>query len=87
MVYLSYVCGIARNAIMLDEHKDGMTDKQFVEKFRNLIGELTEKSQETMIFEPISDEQRMLDAMDAITEQEDEDFIKQQIAERNGNQD
>ena len=41
LVYMDYMHNLARNSIFLEEHKDGLTNKQFVEKWIDLIRDFT----------------------------------------------
>lgn len=69
-VYFDYLSNIATQQVYLSEHKDGMTNKQFVEEHKKLMDEFLENLTEAPIFEPMSDEQRMKQEIDALREQE-----------------
>lgn len=68
-VYFSYLCGIVRNSIILDEHKEPLTNKQFISKFCDTIKELSSAMEEQVIIEAKSDEERMEEEINAIQEQ------------------
>lgn len=70
IVYLSYLCGIARNSIILDEHKESLTNKQFIDRFCDSLKELTSEIEEQVVIEAKTDEERMKEEIDAIQEQE-----------------
>lgn len=67
-VYFKYLSHLATQHIFLSEHKDGMTNKQFVEEHNKLMKEFLENMTEAPIFEPMSDEQRMQQEMEAMKE-------------------
>ena len=68
--FLGYVHNIACNSIFLEEHKDGLTNVQFVNKYKEMFNEMTEGITEAPIFEPLSDEQRMQQEMEVIQQEE-----------------
>lgn len=70
LVYFNYINTIATQSIILDENKDGLSNKQFLEKHRKLIEEFTKNMPENVILEPLSDEQRVKQEMEALQEQE-----------------
>ena len=69
-VYYKYLSHIATQHIFLSEHKEGMTNKQFVEEHDKLMKQFLENMQENPIFVPLSDEERMKQEMEAMQEQE-----------------
>lgn len=75
-VYFTYMNHIATQHIFLSEHKDGMTNKQFVEEHDKLMKQFLENITEAPIFEPLSDEQRMNQEMEAMKEQEIEQNVE-----------
>lgn len=82
LVYFKYIGIIATNSILLDEHKENMTNKQFVEKFISLVKEYTGDIDERVLFKALTDEERMKQEIEAIQEQEQNDAMEAQI---NGN--
>ena len=79
LVYFKYVGIIATNSILLDEHKENMTNKQFVEKFISLVKEYTGDIDERVLFKALTDEERMKQEIDAITQTEQESMMEQQL--------
>jgi len=79
LVYLDYMYTIAKNSIFLDEHKDGLTNKQFIDKLFGLINDFTKGIDEREIFVPKTDEQVMQENIDALQDEENEKVIKEQI--------
>lgn len=82
LVYFKYIGIIATNSILLDEHKENMTNKQFVEKFISLVKEYIGDIDERVLFKALSDEERIKQEIEAIQEQEQNDAMEAQI---NGN--
>lgn len=81
-VYHKYLSHIATQNIFLSEHKEGLTNKEFVEKHNELMKDLLKGLQENPIFEPLSDEDMAKKEMEALREQE----VERQIEESgNGN--
>ena len=79
LVYMDYMHNIARNSIFLDEHKDGLTNKQFIEKWFELIRDFTKGIEERKIFIAKTDEQIMQENIDAIQQDENEKVMQEQI--------
>ena len=79
LVYMDYMHNIARNAILFEEHKDGLTNKQFVEKYIGYINDFTKGIDEREIFVPKTDEQVMQENLDAIQQDENEKVLQEQI--------
>ena len=82
LVYFKYIGIIATNSILLEEHKEDVTNKQFVEQFISRIKEFTDGVDERVLFHALSDEERMKQEIEAIQEQEQNDAMEAQI---NGN--
>jgi len=78
MVYQDYLYFIARNAVLLDEHKDGLTNKQFIAKTIKKLEEFTSGIDEREIFKAMSDEQLIEENIKALQEHETENIIKEQ---------
>lgn len=78
LVYFKYINIIATNSILLDEHKDDVTNKQFVERFLALIKEFTDNVDERVLFHALSDEERVKQEIEAIQEQEANDVMEAQ---------
>lgn len=79
LVYMDYMHNIARNSIFLDEHKDGLTNKQFIDKWVELIRDFTKGMDEREIFVAKTDEQIMQENIDALQKDEEEKFMQEQI--------
>ena len=78
-VYFKYIGIIATNSILLDEHKENMTNKQFVEKFISLVKEDTGDIDERVLFKALTDEERMKQEIDAAAQNEQENIMQQQL--------
>lgn len=78
LVYFKFVCIIATNSIILAEHKEDMTNKQFADAFVKMIKELTDDVDERVLFHAMSDEERMKKEIEAIQEQESEEAMEAQ---------
>ena len=79
LVYVDYMHNIAKNAIFLDEHKDGLTNKQFIEQYVTKINEFNDGIEEKVIFEPKTDEQVMRENIEAIQANENEQHMMEQL--------
>lgn len=77
-VYFKYLNHIATQHIFLSEHKDGLTNKQFVKEHDELMDEFLKNIEESPIFEPMSDEQRVKQEMEAMQQQEAEEAVQTQ---------
>ena len=82
LVYFKYINILATNSIILEEHKEDVTNKQFVEQFISRIKEFTDGLEERVLFHKKTDEQIMQEEISAIQEQEQNDAMEAQI---NGN--
>lgn len=79
LVYMDYMHNLARNSIFLEEHKDGLTNKQFIEKWIDLIRDFTKGIEEHEIFVAKTDEQVLQENIDAIQQDENEKVMQEQI--------
>ena len=70
LVYEEYLHNIARNAVILGEKKDGLTNKQFVEMVVDNIKSYTEDMDERILFPKKTDEDVLKENIDAAMEQE-----------------
>ena len=82
LVYEDYLHNIARNAILLSEKTEDITNKQFIQKVIDNIKEFTNELEERVLFPKKTDEQVMQEEIEAIQEQEQNDAMEAQI---NGN--
>lgn len=70
LVYEEYLHNIARNAVILGEKKDGLTNKQFVDMVVDNIKSYTEDMDERILFPKKTDEDVLKENIDAAMEQE-----------------
>ena len=82
LVYEDYLHNIARNAILLSEKTEDITNKQFIQKVIDNIKEFTNELEERVLFPKKTDEQVVQEEIEAIQEQEQNDAMEAQI---NGN--
>jgi hypothetical protein len=78
LVYEDYLHNIARNAILLSEKTEDMTNKQFIQKVIDNIKEFTNELEEHVLFPKKTDEQVMQEEIVAIQEQEQNDAMEAQ---------
>lgn len=79
ITYIDYVFNIARNAIILGEHKEDMTNKQFVSELIAKIKEFTGNIDERVVFHKLTDEEFVEKEMEAMNEQETEDLMQKKL--------
>lgn len=70
LVYFKYIGIIATNSILLEEHKEDMTNKQFIDKVIKNMQEFTGHITETVILPKKTDEEIIKENIEAIQEQE-----------------
>lgn len=78
LVYFKYLGIIATNAILLEEHKEDMTNKQFVENFIENIKGFTADMHEHILFHKKSDEEVMKENIEAMAATEQEQIMEGQ---------
>jgi len=78
LVYFKYINILATNSILLEEHKEDVTNKQFVEQFISRIKEFTDNVDERVLFHALSDEERMKQEMEAVMATEQENAMEAQ---------
>lgn len=78
-VFFKYINILATNSIILEEHKEDVTNKQFVEQFISRIKEFTDNVDELILFHALSDEERMKQEIEAIQQNEQERMMEAQI--------
>lgn len=83
LVYEAYVHNIARNAVILEEKNEDMTDKQFIDKVIKNMQEFTGHNVPRVIFHKKTDEEIIKENIDAVAEQE----INETMEAQNGNKD
>lgn len=81
-VFFNYIQNIAFTSVYLEEHKDGLTDKQFIEEYNEKMKELTSEMQEYQIFKPMSDEERFKQEVEAAASFEQEEAAKEQASKK-----
>lgn len=79
LVYEDYLHNIARNAILLSEKTEDITNKQFIQKVIDNIKEFTNDLEEHVLFPKKTDEQVMQEEVAAIQEQEQNDAMEAQM--------
>ena len=70
ITYLDYVCVIAKNAIILSEKTEDMTNRAFLDKFIENVKEFTKDMTEGVIFPKKSDEEVMQENIEAVQNEE-----------------
>lgn len=78
LVYEDYIHNIARNAILLDEHKEDMTNKQFIQKVFDNMKEFTDGLTESVLFPKKTDKERIEEEIEAIQQTEQEQAMEAQ---------
>lgn len=71
-VYFDYMHNIAKQSILLDEQKEDLTEKAFVEKYIGLIKEFTANMGGTVLLPKLTDEERVKQNIDAMAKFEEE---------------
>lgn len=78
LVYERYMHNIARQSFLLDEHKEDVTNKMFVNTVLDIEKSFLENLDESVIIKGRTDEERMQEEIDAIQEQQIDDTLKEQ---------
>lgn len=78
-VYESYIHNIARNAVILQEKTEDMTNKQFLKAMFDNMNEYVETLEEDVLFEKQTDEEIMQENIEAAASLEAEDAMIQEI--------
>lgn len=79
LVYERYMHNIARQKFLLDEHKEDVTNKQFVKEILDLEKSFMEGLTEAVILKAMSDEDRANGEMEALQKMADEQALEGQI--------
>lgn len=79
LVYETYLHNIARQAVLLSEKKEDMTNKQFFEEVIKNMQNFIEGVDERVIFHKMTDEEMAHANIEAIQEQEQEQAMEAQI--------
>lgn len=78
LVYFKYMCSIATNRIIFEEHKEDVSNIQFVKRFVDLINEFTNGIDEITILHALSDEERMKEELEALQKDAEEKIMEEQ---------
>lgn len=78
LVYERYMHNIARNSFLLDEHKEDVTNKQFVDTIIEKEKSFIEGVDETVILKGKSDEERMKEELEALQKDAEEKVMEEQ---------
>ena len=78
LVYFKYIGIIATNSILLDEHKEDMTNKQFIQKVFDNIKEFTDNLTENILFPKKTDKELIEEEIEAIAQTEQEQAMEAQ---------
>lgn len=81
LVYEDYIHNIARQAVLLNEKTQDMTNKQFLDRVTKNIKEFTKEISEEVIFPKKTDEELMKENIEAASEQELNNEMEAQINE------
>lgn len=79
LVYEDYIHNIAKNSVLLSEHKEDVTNKQFIDSVIANIREFTNGLEESVLLRKKTDDELMKDNMEAVQEQEQEQALEAQI--------
>ena len=79
LVYEAYLHNIARQAVLLSEKKEDMTNKQFFENVIKNMQDFIEGVGERVVFHKMTDEEMAQANIEAIQEQEQEQAMEAQI--------
>ena len=79
LVYEMYLHNIARNAVLLSEKKEDMTNHQFFDAIIKNIQEFIEGMEEQVVFHKKTDEEMMKENIEAIQQNEQEQAMGAQI--------
>ena len=78
LVYERYMHNIARNSFLLDEHKEDVTNKQFVDAIIEKEKSFLEGVEDTVILKGKSDEERMKEELEALQKDAEEKLMEEQ---------
>ena len=78
LVYEMYLHNIARNAVLLSEKKEDMTNRQFFDAIIKNMQEFVEGMEEQVVFHKKTDEELMKENIEAIQEHEQEQTMEEQ---------
>lgn len=78
LVYESYLHNLARNQVILEQHNQDVTNKQFIDKVIKNVQEFTGNMTETVILHKKTDEEIIKENIDTLAEQEMNDAMEAQ---------
>lgn len=78
LVYDRYINNMARNSFLLDEHKEDVTNKQFVDAVIEKEKSFLEGVEDTVILKGKSDEERMKEELEALQKDAEEKLMEEQ---------
>lgn len=79
IVYEQYMHNLARNAFLLQEHKEDVTNLQFLNAIQEQEKEFVKGLEEQVVLQALTDEQRVQQELSAIQETETESAITESI--------
>ena len=79
LVYEDYIHNIAKNSVLLSEHKEDVTNKQFIDKVIANIKDFTDNLEETVLLHKKTDEEMAKEEMEAVMATEQEQTMEAQI--------
>jgi hypothetical protein len=79
LVYEDYIHNIAKNSVLLSEHTEDVTNKQFIDSVIANIREFTDGLEESVLLHKKTDDELAKENMEAIQEQEQEQAMEVQI--------
>ena len=78
LVYEDYIHNIAKNSVLLSEHKEDVTNKQFIDEMVANIKEFTNNLEESVLLHKKSDEEIAKEEMEAVMATEQEQAMEAQ---------
>ena len=79
LVYEDYIHNIAKNSVLLSEHEEDMTNKQFIDKVIANIKEFTDNLEESVLLHKMTDEELAQANIEALAQNEQEQAMEAQI--------
>jgi hypothetical protein len=87
MTYVNYVFNVASNALILKEHTEDMTNKQFLDELLKNMKEFTSGLGERVLFKKMTDEEFVQQEMNATNEMEQEKILENKLRQENESKD
>lgn len=79
LVYEDYIHNIARNSIMLDEHKEDMTNKQFIKKVHANMNNFVNNMEEEVVLHKLTDDEVVRQNIEAVQEHELNESMEEMV--------